>query len=152
MNMQPSGRFVYFNTDVTFFDNVFLIMELVTGLQIIAEPGIQVCVSLFIIMIQMSNVIINQYAFFRKKRKIVVLVGGEKRLYNIINVNAFVCILTAYGFRHKQQGIRYCANEVFVQHASVVPVDRNRTFAQRRGEVIKCPCLCACQNMRFVPG
>ena len=52
MNMQPSGRFVYFNTDVTFFDNVFLIMELVTGLQIIAEPGIQVCVSLFIIMIQ----------------------------------------------------------------------------------------------------
>lgn len=78
MNMQPSGRFVYFNTDVTFFDNVFLIMELVTGLQIIAEPGIQVCVSLFIIMIQMSNVIINQYAFFRKKRKIVVIVGGEK--------------------------------------------------------------------------
>ena len=55
MNMQPSGRFVYFNTDVTFFDNVFLIMELVTGLQIIAEPGIQVCVSLLIIMIQITT-------------------------------------------------------------------------------------------------
>ena len=80
MYMQPSGGFVYFNTDVIFFYNVFLIMDFVTGFQIIAEPGLQANIGFFIIMIQMSKVIINQYAFFRKKCKIVVIVGGEKRL------------------------------------------------------------------------